>query len=136
MKISREMKKEEAIKRMKELGIISDAIRQFRDDDIVMVSEPPFGGLYWLDDSQKEMVKKFEEEYNVLVYMVVKSFTNFGEMDSLLYVSDYKEDWMMEHYDVEDRYISSYTINYDMPDCSEYGCIGVKPVGGGLVRIF
>lgn len=135
MRISREMKKEEALKRMKRLGIINDAIKQFRDDDIVMVSEPPFGGLYWLNDEEKEMVREFEEEYGYLVYMVVRAFTNFGKMDSLLFISDYEEDWEYDMKYINDGYVMSYTINHDMPDCSDMGSIVVKSVGGGLVRI-
>lgn len=133
--ITREMKKEEAIKRMKALGIINDAIKQFKNDDVVMVTEPPLGGLYWCNDEEKEMVRKFEEEHNALVYMVVRAFTQFGEMDSLLYVSDWQEEWEYENEDLRDGYAMSYTINHDMPDCSEFGSIAVKPMFGGLIRI-
>ena len=136
MNISREIKKQEAIKRLKALNIIDDAIEQFERDDIVMVSEPPYGGLYWLNDEEKEMVKKFEEEYNALVYMVVRSFTNFGKMDSLLFVSDYDEEYEMEMEDITDGYVMTYTINHDMPMCSEMGSIVVKPMFGGLVRVY
>lgn len=133
--ITREMKKEEAIKRMKALGIIDDTIKQFKNDDVVMVTEPPLGGLYWCSDEEKEMVRKFEEEHNALVYMVVRAFTQFGKMDSLLYVSDWQEEWEYENEDLKDGYVMSYTINHDMPDCSEFGSIAVKPMFGGLIRI-
>lgn len=136
MSIPREIKKQEAIKRLKALNIIGDAIEQFERDDIVMVSEPPYGGLYWLNDEEKEMVEKFEEEYNALVYMVVRSFTNFGKMDSLLFVSDYDEEYEMEMEDITDGYVMTYTINHDMPMCSEMGSIVVKPMFGGLVRVY
>ena len=136
MKVSREAKKQEAIKRMKALDIIDNAIDEFENDDIVMVSEPPLGGLYWLNDEEKEMVRKFEEENNALVYMVVRAFTNFGKMDSLLFVSDYKEEWEMDNEDLKDGYVLSYTVNHDMPDCSEMGSIVVKSMFGGLVRVF
>lgn len=42
MKATREEQKLEAIERMKKLGIINDAIKQFKNEDKVMVSE---GGL-------------------------------------------------------------------------------------------
>ena len=133
--ITKEMKKEEAIKRMKALDIIDDAIEQFKNDDIVMVTEPPLGGLYWLTDEEKEMVRKFEEEHDVLVYMIVRAFTQLGKMDSLLYVSDWQEEWEYENEDLKDGYAMSYTINHDMPDCSEFGSIAFKPMFGGLIRI-
>ena len=135
MKVTREKKKEEAIKRMKALGIINDAINQFKKDDIIMVSEPPLGGLYWLEDDEKKMVKEFEEENNALVYMIVRAFTQFGKMDSLLFISDYEEEWEMDMEDIADGYVLSYTKNYDAPWCSEMGSIVVKSVGGGLLRV-
>ena len=135
MKVTREKKKEEAIKRMKALDIIDDAINQFKTDDIVMVSEPPMGALYWCNDEEKEMIRKFEEENNALVFMVVRAFTQFGKMDSLLFVSDYEEEWDMDREDLKDGYVLSYTKNYDDPWCSEMGSIAVKSVGGGLLRV-
>ena len=134
MKVTRETKKKEAVKRMKALRIIDNAIKQFEKDDIVMVSEPPMGWLYWLNDEEKQMVKEFEEEYNALVYMVVRAFTNFGKMDSLLFISDYEEEWEMDMESIQDGYVMTYTKNYDMPDCSEMGSIVVKPMFGGLLR--
>ena len=55
MNIPREIKKVEAINRMRELKIYKEAIRQFKNSDIVMVSEPPLGGLYWLNDEEKKL---------------------------------------------------------------------------------
>ena len=129
-------KKEEAIKRMKAMGIINDAIKQFKEDDIVMISEPPLGGLYWLDDEQKGMVAEFEKEYNALVYLVVRSYTNIGAMDNLFYVSNHEEEWFMDNADIEENYACVYVINHDMPECSEFGTIAWKSVGGGILRKF
>lgn len=134
MKITREMKKKEAIKRMKALDIIDDAIHQFENDDIVMVSEPPLGGLYWLNNEEKGMVAQFEKENDALVYMVVRAFTNFGRMDSLLYVSDYDEEWEMDNEDIADGIVMTYTVNHDIPEFSEFGSIAVKKMYGGLLR--
>lgn len=136
MNVSREIKKAEAIKRMKAMHIYADAIKQFKNDDVVMVSEPPIGGLYWLNDEEKEMVHDFEQEHNVLVYLVVRAYTNLGKMDSLLYVSNYEDEWQMEMDDIADGYVMTYTINHDMPDCSEFGSIAYKSVGGGVLRKF
>lgn len=133
--ITREMKKEEAIKRMKALDIIDDAIEQFKNDNVIMVSEPPFGALYWCNDEEKEMIRKFEEENDALVYMVIREYTQFGKLDSLLFVSDYEEEWEMDHKDIADGYAMTYTINHDAPYCSEFGSIAFKPMFGGLIRI-
>ena len=136
MNVSREIKKEEAIKRMKAMNIYSDAIKQFKNADIVMVSEPPLGGLFWLNDEEKEMVSKFEQENNALVYLVVRSFTNLGIMDNIFYVSDYQDEWFMDNADIDEHYACVYVINYDMPNCSEFGTIAWKSVGGGVLRAF
>ena len=136
MKVSREIKKEEAIKRMKAMNIYSDAIKQFKNADIVMVSEPPLGCLFWLNDEEKEMVSKFEQENNALVYLVVRSFTNLGTMDNIFYVSDYQDEWFMDNADIDEHYACVYVINHDMPDCSEFGSIAWKSIGGGVLRVF
>ena len=136
MKVSRETKKEEAIKRMKAMNIYSEAIKQFKNADIVMVSEPPLGGLFWLNDEEKEMVSKFEQENNALVYLVVRSFTNLGTMDNIFYVSDYQDEWEMDNADLNENYACVYVINHDMPDCSEFGSIAWKSIGGGALRAF
>lgn len=136
MNISREEKKAQAIHRMKCMGIIKDAIKQFEKEDIVMVCEPPIGGLYWLNAEEKKMVQEFEEEYNALVYLVVRSFTNIGQMDNIFYVSDYPEEWYADRDDIAENLACVYVKNYDMPDCSEFGTIAWKGVGGGILRRF
>jgi hypothetical protein len=136
MNVSREIKKAEAIKRMKAMGIISDAIKQFAEEDVIMVSEPPLGGLFWLNDEEKKMVQDFEQKYNALVYLVVRSYTNIGKMDNIFYVSDYQSEWFMDHTDIDEGYACVYVVNYDMLDCSEFGEIQWKSIGGGVLRTF
>lgn len=134
MKVSRENKKAEAIKRMKALGIFNETIKQFKKEDLVSYSEPPMGANYWLEDKQKEIVKKFEKEYNALVYFAVRSYTNIGVMDAFLYVSDYEEEWKYDNADINEGYSVAYVHNYSAPDCSEIGSIGIKERFGGLIR--
>ena len=100
------------------------------------MSEPPLGGLYWLNDEEKKMVHEFEQENNALVYLVVRSFTNLGIMDNIFYVSDYQDEWFMDNADIDEHYACVYVINYDMPNCSEFGTIAWKSVGGGVLRAF
>lgn len=135
MNIPIETKKKEAIKRMKALKIYSETIRQFKTDDLVSYSESPMGANYWLNDEQKEIVRKFEEEYNALIYFGMRSYTEFGQLDSFLYVSDHEEEWEMDNDDLKDGYAIAYVYNYDMPDFSELGSIAVQNRFGGLVRV-
>ena len=90
MKITREEKKAEAIKRMKMLEIFPETVRQFEKQNLVSISEPPLGAFYWCDEEQRKIINQIEEEYNLLVYMGIMSYTEFGQMLSLLYVSDHK----------------------------------------------
>ena len=136
MNVSREQKKEEALRRMKKIRYWAQAKEAFRRSNRVFVNEPPFGAVYDLEPELAELVKGFEEENNALVYMVVRAFTDFGKMDSLLYVSDYPEEWEMDYEDLSDGIVMTYTVNYDMPDCSEFGSIGFRlGAGAGLVRV-
>lgn len=129
----REKQKAEAIARMKKLGIIEDAIKQFEDDNVVMVSENGF--LYWLDDEQKEIVKEFEDEYGALVYMVIHNMTLFGELLSMLYVSKHQDEWVYDNEDIEAGYAIAFVKNLDDDFCSEIGSIAIERKYGGLVRV-
>lgn len=135
MKISRETKKIEAIKRLKSMNIIEDVIKQFEEEDTVMVSENPYGFIYWLNNSQKELVSKFETERNSLVYLANLCNTEFGRLLSLFYVSDHEEEWELDNEDISDGYALVYCINIDAPDLSEFGTIAFKSINGGIKRI-
>lgn len=135
MKISREEKKIEALSRMMAMAIIPDAVNQFDEENTVMVSENPFGFLYWLNDEQKKLVSEFENEYNGLVYLANLCNTEFGRLLSLFYVSDHKEEWKMDMDDIKDGYALVYCINLNCPEYSEFGSIAFKSINGGIKRI-
>lgn len=129
----RERQKQVAIERMKKLGIMEQPIKEFEEDGKVNLSEN-CGLLYWLNDEEQKMVDDFEEENNGLVYHVIKSHTTIGLMYSLLYVSEYEEEWEMDMEDLGTGQALAYVVNKDMPDCSEFGTIGIEPSIGGLRR--
>lgn len=135
MNVSRVDKKKEAIKRMEVLDIFGETIRQFEKDCLISYSEPPMGTNFWLDDEQLKAVRKFEEEYNSVVYFGVRAYTEFGTLDAFLYVSDYEEEWEMDNGELKDGYVYAYVYNHDVPEFSEIGLIRVQPRFGGLVRI-
>ena len=99
MNVTREEKMAEAIERMKALRVFKPTIKQFKDDGYISISE--------------------------LVYLVVRSYTTFGKMDCYLYVSDYTEEWAQDRDDIKEMQPLAYVYNHDMPDCSEFGCIGI-----------
>ena len=126
MEVSREKKKIEAVARMKKWGLFGETIKQFEKDDLVSESRPPVGACFWLDVEQKKRVEQFEREHDALVYHVIHSFTNIGELENYLYVSDYEEEWEMDREAIENNQQLVYVLNHDMPDCSEFGSIGIE----------
>lgn len=133
MEILKIEQKQEAIQRMKKLDIYSQTIREFEKENIVNKSE--HGGiLYWLDENEQEFVKEFEEKYNATVYHVIHNYTEFGELYSLLYVSQHKEEWDFDNEDLENGYCLAYVKNIEEDAFSEFGSIGIKSQFGGLVR--
>ena len=135
MNIDREAKKAEAVERMKALGIFPETVRQFEREDYVSVSEPPFGAFFWADGEDLQRIREFEEQHNALVYLIIRSYTNIGKMDSYLYVSDYDDEWERDREDLKNKEPLCYVYNHDMPDCSEFGCIGTRrSIAAGLLR--
>ena len=139
MNVSREIKKEEAIKRMKELGLFAPCIQAFKRDEI-QLSEPT-GGLYEFS-SDKELtakVQEFEKENNALVYHIIHTPMMLDgeamDMYNFLYVSDYQEEWEMDNADIKEGYALVYVWNKTIDYFSEFGSIAVKGRLGGLVRI-
>lgn len=140
MNVSREIKKEEAIKRMKALGLFAPCIKAFKDRDEVQLSEPT-GGLYEFS-ADKELtvkVKEFEKDYSALVYHVIHSPIKidgeFMDMYNFLYVSDYDDEWEMDNADISDGYVFAYVWNKTVDFFSELGSIAVQGKFGGLTRI-
>ena len=135
MNVSIEEKKAEALWRMKKLGIFPGTMKQFEKQGYVSISEPPFGAFYWAEGEDLKRIREFEKEHNALVYVVVRSYMEFGKMDAYLYVSDYPDEWRQDNMDLENREPIAYVYNHDMPDCSEFGCIGIAPtIAAGLRR--
>lgn len=132
--MKKETMKKEAVKRMKMLKMSKEVIRQFEEEDVLNLSES-IGYLYWLDNEQKEIVRKFEEKFGFIVYTAIHDYTDFGEMLSLLYVSPYSSEWKQDRQDIEEGYALVYVVNLSMPDCSEFGSIGIRPSIGGLIRV-
>ena len=134
-------KVDEAIVRLKMLGVHQNVIDDFtgkgyyKGKRVINYSER--GILYWVEnDKWKEIISQFEKKYNALVYHVIYSRTNFGNMLSLLYVSDDEEEWEMDRGAIIEGYSYAYVENLDDPFCSEIGSICIKPFMGGVVRTY
>lgn len=134
MNINREEKKIEAVARMKLWGIFSPIVTQFEKEDLVSESAPPFGACFHLDKDQLARVREFESRYNALVYHVIHSYTNIGELENYLYVSDYPEEWEQDRADINNGQQLVYVHNKDALECSEFGSIGITITNAAGLR--
>ena len=131
--MERTIQKQEAIHRMKMLNLHGNVLREFEQEDRLNMSE--YGGfLYWLDSDQQAIVDEFEAEWDALVYHVIHSYTSIGEMLTLLYVSNYPEEWEYDRQDLTEGYPLAYVKNLDDPYLSEIGSVGIECRIGGLIR--
>jgi hypothetical protein len=135
-KIPKGKKKEEAIKRMREFGLFNPCIKAFEKYDELQLTEPT-GGLYEFNSNEElnVKIKEFENEYDALVYHVIHTYTQFGELFNFLYVSDYEEEWEYDNEDIKAGYAVAYVWNRTDEWMSEIGGIAVQERFGGLVRV-
>ena len=140
----KEKQKLEAIKRLEilqnEYGVHKNVLKEFKADEIIYYSETInkfFAGvLYWLHNKDEFVakVKEIEQERNIYVYHCILSHTNFGDLLTMLYISDDEEFWKFEREQLKDGYSSSYVWNLSFELDSEFGDVGIDGVNGGLVR--
>ena len=125
----------EAVKRLEALKVHKNVLNEFKGEEKLNKSEH-MGILYWLDDEEQAMVNEFEKKHEAVVYHVIHQFTNIGDLYNLLYVKQDNSEWELDREDLEEGQALAYVINKKMPDCSEFGRIGVKLSIGGVIRIW
>ena len=123
----------EALKRMELLKLHENVIDDFKEIALLNQSEPG-GILYWVEGEMEKKIREWEEKTGNLVYHVIHDYTEFGELLSLLYVSQYEDEWETDREDIQDGYALAYVMNLTDDWCSEYGSIGIRPQWGGVVR--
>ena len=128
--------KEEAVNRMKILGLNGRCIQAFKaKKQSVWESCGALGGLYEADDKLKNMIKDVETEHNIMVYFVLENMVYDMKVYSMLCVTPYTEEWKMEREDIKDGYVFSYALNETQPEFSEFGSVVVKQIFGSLKRV-
>ena len=136
--------KQQAELRMKAMGYFSSARKEFLRDNLVSMSLPPLGGLYWVEGEELEEIRKWEQENNSLVYAVVRSYTDVGILDSYLFISPYEEEWEDELNVIEKTGNATgtyetiaYVLNRQNPNFSELGYIGIETtIAAGFKRVW
>lgn len=133
---TQEEMKQEAVLRMELLGLDAQTIQDFQRSGTVRMSRQ--SGRHILtqpaDGELEQQIRRFEEEYECLVYHALWSKNPMvGECWSLLFVSPASSDWKDER-----SYIESSKLTY-ANSCSELeegiSEIMVEPRDGGLARI-
>lgn len=94
------------------------------------------GCLYWISDEEKKMIEKFEKERNIKVYHLILSHTNIGEMYSLLYVSQYPEEWDMDKESLKMGQPCVCAFIKDDDYNVDFGSIVISSGSGGLIRTY
>lgn len=155
MAITREQQKAEALARMKIMQMSDEVIFQFREHNQVFVSyldvydrlldsdhhmkkfivvpfEPWINAMSDNDICRVEKrIKKFEEEYNALVYHISWQ----GPFVTMLYVSQWDEEWKEDRWDISGKgYQVAYVMNLENDILSELGGVILEPACGGVVR--
>ncbi|MBQ2882763.1 MAG: hypothetical protein IJE43_03170 [Alphaproteobacteria bacterium] len=130
-----ENQKKEAIKRMKALGLIDECIKAFEEDSEVWKSEPR-GILFNLDQEPelRKIIQDFEQEHSGLVYHVVITYTDFGKLATMFYVTHNEAEWELDWNDLAVDSACCYVANIDDEELSEIGLIEFRSVNGGLER--
>lgn len=78
----KERMKEEALKRMKLLGMHKNAISEFEKENRLNKSVM-YGMLFWLTEEEKQLVNQWQEETGNLVYHVIENQFEFGTIGIL-----------------------------------------------------
>lgn len=101
-----------------------------------MYTDKEFDRIGDLSGERKVMtaIDKFEEENDSLVYAVTVDKTIDGETWlTFLYVSDCPEEWELDRQDLKEGRPYAYVDTGNL--YSEFGRVGIKVSGGGLLRV-
>lgn len=134
--MNRIKQRNEAIKRMKMLGMSQKVIDALKKSDQIAVSIA--GNItFQIKDEIRDMIKQYEQKNNAYVYHCIYCETEWDDiLYNLLYVCKYEDDWKYELEDLKNGIVSARVINESVPYFSESGSIGVKPLCGALIRTY
>ena len=117
---------------MKMLKVHPIAIEKLKTDNKVFVSKSD--GLLCEADAQQRKMIDFERGLDAVVYQCILSQSSLGLMFSMLFVSKYDDEWILENKNIENGCVFAMVENLDDPNCSDMGSIGVVSSSGLLIR--
>ena len=140
----KELQKNEALNRLRILQmnyeLLENVVTEFEQDNKLYYSEyinqNMQGILYYIDNKEEftNAIKEFEEKHQAKVYHAILTPLTFGTMLSLLYVSQYTEEWKRDRKELSDGLPLAYCMNLDDETTSEFGGIQISKANGGITR--
>ena len=122
-------------------GLHGNVAQDFKDAKLNYSLRCPLGGiLYWADNENPEAqmvrdaIADLAAHTDGVPYHATVEHTEFGRLVDVLFVSDHREEWPMDAADLDEGYTFAYVYNADDPLMSEFGTIGIRTCGGGLIR--
>lgn len=157
--MTKEEMRKEAAERMRLLGLLDEkeqsVIRDFEEEHKVYVSRPMnlgvmVGVLYEWSDEERMLVEKVENQFQILVYHMIRNVTNAGILYAMLSVSSYEEEWpaerrALEGIETDGANLLAYVWNAGLQEedgldlskgFGEWGSILIAGGEGGLCQIF
>ena len=140
----KEQQKNEALNRLRLLQmkfeLLENVVTEFEQDDTLYYSEyinkNTQGILYYVSNSEEltNTIKEFEEKHQAKVYHAILTPLTYGRMLSLLYVSQYTEEWQRDRNELSEGLPLAYCINLDDEVTAEFGGIQIAKANGGITR--
>lgn len=115
------------------MGIMDEIIDDFVKTNKIMVTEPPIYASYYPTNEQQNIIDALESS-GCLVFHATREFTEFGELLTLLIVSQYKEDNRYIYEDARNGLVYCYVKNLTDDWCSEYGTCQFKLTPSGDIK--
>lgn len=133
MNVTKEEKVQEAVLRMKTLRMRDDLISEFvRNGKLYCYRD---GELETLSQEFVELVQRFEADVGGVVYYLIFTESEFGDLLTMLYISDYKEEWYRDMLALKDMVPFAYVENLQMPVFSEFGSVQLVTEDGRTLRV-
>ena len=140
----KEQQKNEALNRLRLLQmkfeLLENVVTEFEQDDTLYYSEyinkNTQGILYYVSNSEEltNTIKEFEEKHQAKVYHAILTPLTYGRMLSLLYVSQYTEEWQRDRNELSEGLPLAYCINLDDEVPAEFVGIQIAKANGGITR--
>lgn len=138
------LQKKEAFERLKILQqkfkLMEIVVNDFEDENLVYYSEYQnkffSATLYWLRNREDlvKIVEDVEKKNGILVYHSILTPTIYGAYFSMLYVSQYQDEWKNDKTELQEGLPMAYCINLADKEIAEFGGIQIKGSMGGILR--